>query len=1193
MYFDRRLWAFTAGIRHRIAAAVAVGLVATGFAIARLALLGWLLGQVIAGRPLAELAWPAVAVAAVMAGRGGLEFLRTVIAHETGFAVQRRLSLRIYEQVVALGPAHFGGTRSGAVITAMVDGVRQLETYFGQYLPQLFVAALTPVVIFAFAAFLDPAVAGVMLAAALATLVAPMVFHRLDRDNALGRSKAYKAFAADFLDSIQGLGTLKAFGQSGPRIDLLADRAHALFRATMWVLATNALARGITDLGITLGAAAALALGAYRVTTGSMELGTLLILLMLGTEVFRPLRDLRALLHDGMIGQSAAMGIFEILDAEPLVNAKAQPWDGPAPASSRIEFDRVAFRYPGGEARAHDGLTFTVAEGERVGIVGASGAGKSTIMKLLLRLYDVTDGAIRVGGVDIRRLDPEVLRDRMAVVGQDTYLFHGTVEDNLRLGRPDATWDEIAAAARAANATEFIDRLPQGYRTVVGERGIRLSGGQRQRIAIARALLRDAEILVLDEALSAVDAENEAVIQEALDRLMAGRTTIIFAHRLSSVIDADRILVLDRGRLVEEGRHGDLMAAGGAYHALMADQAREAAGAGAAARLLPLAAPGAETGPAAGDVDDGEPADAILRAEGLTWTQAFAALLAEVRPWWGRFLMTLGFGIGRVVAYIGVGAMGALAVAAVKTGTPHAPYLWWLAVLAPLAGMLHWSESWVAHDMAFRMLAEMRIALFRKLDALAPAYLVRRRSGDLVAAATQDVEVVEYFFAHTVAPAFVAVLVPSAVLAILAAHGWAIALALLPFLAFVALSPFLMRGRVDRLGSLAGEALGELNAHAVDTVQGLGEVVAFGHGTSRGRAFDRLLERYHDARRGFFRDLAAQTAALDTMIGLGGLAVVVAGVTLVQSGRLDSAFLPLLTLLAMAAFLPVSEIAHVGRQLADTLGATRRLHAVHAEPVPVQDGPGVGAAETGKGVVLDGVCFAYRGRRDRALDDVDLDIPDGRTLALVGPSGAGKTTLAHLLMRFWDPDAGTVTLGGAPLTDYRLDELRGRIALVAQDTYLFNDTLRANIALARPGATEAEIRAAVERAALGDFVASLPQGLDTPVGERGMRLSGGQRQRIAIARAFLKDAPVLILDEATSHLDAISERAVHRSLRDLMHDRTTIVIAHRLSTVREADVIAVMDRGRVVETGRHEALLARGGLYAHLVGRQLAGAAAE
>lgn len=317
------------------------------------------------------------------------------------------------------------------------------------------------------------------------------------------------------------------------------------------------------------------------------------------------------------------------------------------------------------------------------------------------------------------------------------------------------------------------------------------------------------------------------------------------------------------------------------------------------------------------------------------------------------------------------------------------------------------------------------------------------------------------------------------------------------------------------------------------------------------------------------------------------------GAVLAGDGRVDAGFLPFLALLAMAAFLPVSEIAHVGRQLADTLGATRRLHAVEAEVPAVIDGPETTLPDVQAGITIEAVDFTYRGRVEKALDGVNIEIPAGATVALVGPSGAGKTTLAHLLMRFWDPAAGRITLGGRDLRDFSLDALRDNIALVAQDTYLFNETLRSNIMLARPDARPADLDRAIEHASLGDFVASLPDGLDTRVGERGMRLSGGQRQRVAIARAFLKDAPVLILDEATSHLDAISEQAVRRSLEDLMADRTTVVIAHRLSTVRNADIIVALDRGQVMEIGSHDELLARGGLYAHLVGRQLAGAAAE
>src|SRR5438876_4516163 len=622
----------------------------------------------------------------------------------------------------------------------------------------------------------------------------------------------------------------------------------------------------------------------------------------------------------------------------------------------------------------------------------------------------------------------------------------------------------------------------------------------------------------------------------------------------------------------------------------MAGQAMD--GAGAVAVGARPTTPAVNGDGAMADADpDKESVDANVGAEAVGWGAVLRTLLDKTRGYRGQLTLTFALGVARVTALIGVGVLSALTVRAVKRGEPAGPLLVALLVVAPLAGILHWIESWLAHDVAYRLLTDMRLAVFHKLDALAPAYLTRSRSGDLVGAATHDVELIEYFFAHTITPAFVAVLIPAAVLVALGAYGEALVLVLLPFLLYTALVPILGRTRIDRLGSSAREASGDLNAHVVDTVQGLAEIVAYRRVSAWGDALGAKARRFYDLRLPFLRDRARQTAFQETATGLGGLAVIATGAWLAHQGRMDAASLPLLTLLALSAFVPLWEVAQVGRQLADTLGASRRLSAVESEPVPVTDGPGVPAAPVlgGLAIELADVGFTYPGRTRPALDGVSLRIPDGSTVALVGPSGAGKTTVASLLLRFWDPQSGVLRLFGHDLREYQLDELRRRIALVAQDTYLFNDTLRANILLARPDADEASLRLAIERAALDELVGALPDGLDTIVGERGAQLSGGQRQRVAIARAFLKDAPVLILDEATSHLDAISEAQVREALERLARDRATLVIAHRLSTVRDADAIAVLDAGRVAEIGRHAELLARGHLYAHLVARQLAG----
>ena len=1205
MYLDSRLWAFTQGVRLRIAWAVLVGLLAVAVGITRLGLLGWLLGRVLGGESIEAMILPIVLVAGTMLLRGWLDYYRNMVAHRTAAIVQAHLRVMIYNHVTELGPAHFTEARTGDVILSMVEGVEQLEVYFGQYLPQLFIAGLTPVLIFAFVAFVDLPIALALLIAALVTLFAPAAWQHLDSKNSRARQKTYGAFAAEFLDSIQGLATIKAFGQTRAHAAVLQAKAHALFKSTMWVMATSTLSRGITDTGIGVGAAVALGWGAYRVVDGQMDITALLIILMLGVEVFRPLRDLRTILHRGMVGLAAAKGIFGVLDAQPLVRDASTAGDAEIERDPTVTFEDVAFSYPGGRRPAHAGLSFDVKAGEQVGIVGPSGSGKTSVARLLLRFYDPQSGRVLIGGRDLRELTFDQIRGQIAVVNQDTYLFHGTVEDNLRMGKVDATEAELEAAARAANAHDFITRLPQGYRTVVGERGVRLSGGQRQRIAIARALLRDSPILILDEALSAVDAESEGIIQEALERLMEGRTTLIFAHRLSSVIGADRIVALEDGRVAESGTHAELMARHGTYHRLMAVQALDSAeGIDFDHRVIGPAPDEAlvvdELGAAVAHL---EPTDAIIRAEGLGWFALIRLLLGMIRGYQVQLFVTFVVGLVRVAAFIGVGAVSALIVLAVKNGEPFEGLLIILGLTAPLAGVLHWTESWFAHDMAYRLLADMRIDIFRKLDALAPAYLVRRRTGDLVAVATHDVELIEYFFAHSVTPAFVAVLVPAVVLATLFWFGWEIALALLPFLAYAGLSPVLGRGRIDQLGSRAREASADLSAFAVDSIQGLGEIVAFQHIRRRGEAFAAKARAFATIRTPFLRDLAIQTSLQEVATGLGGLAVIVVGGILTMDGRLESGFLPLLTLLAMSAFLPISEIAQVGRQLADTLGATRRVHAVNTEPVEVTDGPGVAeespreaeqdklaAEDHGNEIALEmsDIDFTYPGRVHPALSGVSFTVPTGTTVALVGPSGAGKTTVANLFLRFWDPAQGVVEMAGHDLRDFELDDLRRRIALVAQDSYLFNDTLRNNILMARPSASEPELEAAVDNAALSEFVATLPDGLETIVGERGAQLSGGQRQRVSIARAFLKDAPVLILDEATSHLDAVNEQAVRDALKLLMRDRTTVVIAHRLSTIRDAFRIIVFDEGRVVEVGSHDELLKRGGLYAHLVSGQLA-----
>ena len=1309
MYLHPRLLALTVDVRWRILVSAVVGMLAVIAGVGRLAVAALIIVEVVRGNASFEsLTWPLVGMAALIVARAGLQYLQEVMSHHTASLVKVKLRERLYEHSLALGPGHFDSSRTGDALMSLAEGVERLEAFFGRYLPQMIVAALAPVVIFVFMALIDFRTGLIFLAFALLTLVIPNIFHRWNRERSMARRDAYGALGADFLDAMQGMATLKAFGRSSSRGELLAERARELFRTTMGVLAANAATGAITILGITGGAAVALGWGAVRVADGDLELRALMIVLMLGVEVFRPLRELVQLYHDGVLAMSSAEGIFAIMDSP--VTVRDPRADGESTAEpvrdlpAEIAFDNVSHAYSEGRRPALHDLSFTLRQGETLGLVGPSGAGKSTIVWLMLRFFDPQQGTIRLGGRDIRGIPLEELRRQISVVTQDTYLFHGTVADNLRFGNPDATQSQLEEAARAANAHGFISNLPQGYQTMVGERAIRLSGGQKQRIAIARALLKDAPILILDEALSNVDAENEALIVQALDRLIEGRTTLRIAHRLSSVVNADRILVLDNGRLVEVGNHADLVAVGGLYAELMAQQqerlefvaapaeARFDSGASASfqqpdvSAYMPSpahqghghhhhAAPQAQhtshdnehrhtshahaddghgehsapptqdghhhgehrhaahagDGPGDGHVGHGPQPDASAflpqpahggdghhhheapsardhdahRHEGaqpIGILTVWVRLFGLVKPWRNELILTFLLGVAHHGTAIGVGVVSALLVGQVITGGDLTLLLILLGALTPLAAFFVWTESWVAHDLAFRLLAEMRVDVYRKLDPLAPAYMTRRRSGDLVSIVGGDVETVEFFFAHTITPAFTAVVVPAVVVAVLAVIAWPMAIAVAPFLVAVAFSPFFAQRRSERLGEELRHQLGDVHAHMVDSIQGMREISAFGQGRSRTAEMVANSWRFAHFQLRFLKERAFQIGFIEAMTALGGLVVLAVGVWLLTNDVITRPELILAVVLSVAAFAPVSDIARTMKQLMETLAAARRLFAIHDEPVPVTDGPGVALADDGPdghahsdghhrapSIVFQSVGFDYGPDEPQALHDVSFEVEPGSTVALVGRSGAGKTTCANLTMRFWDPGVGSVQLGGHDLREFELDELRRNIALVSQDTYLFNSTIRENILLGREDATQADLEEAARQANCHDFITAFPEGYDTVVGERGMQLSGGQRQRVAIARALLKNAPVLILDEATSHLDAVSESQLRQALENLMQGRTTLVIAHRLSTIRNADRIVVLDGGEAVEQGSHQELLERNGLYAQLVATQLVG----
>jgi ATP-binding cassette subfamily C protein CydD len=572
MRLTARLLALAPQVRLRLVGLVALLLGVMATYVGQALLIAWVLARIFARQPVVSVIPLLAGIVALVMVRSVLLARRDVLALNTSAVVKKALRQRLVAKLFELGPGWLQRTRTGTVQSTLVDGVEAVDPYVGRFLPQCAVTVLGAAGVTAYVIALDPLVGVVVLVCAAVTPLMPTVCQHLIRARTKAWWVTYTGLYAENLDALQGMATLKAFNASCRRGAELGRQATQFCRVSIGVMAIWGIYLGVVGLVTAIGTAGAVGIGAIHRATGALSSIELLIILLLAHECFRPLKDLEHAYHESWSFRSSSEGILRLLDAQPDVVEPAARASVGVSQPPGVTFEDVSFTYGERSRPALDHFNLEVAPGERVALVGRSGAGKTTVVSLLLRFFDLQHGRILIDNHDIRDVPLEDLRARIAVVAQDTYLFHGTVRANLHLARPNATEAEVETAARAAQAHEFIAALPQGYETVVGERGLKLSGGQRQRIAIARALLKDAPILVLDEATSSVDAANEAGIQQALDTLSRGRTTLVIAHRLSTVRNADRVVVLDAGRVVEAGDHTGLLARQGAYARLVAAQ---------------------------------------------------------------------------------------------------------------------------------------------------------------------------------------------------------------------------------------------------------------------------------------------------------------------------------------------------------------------------------------------------------------------------------------------------------------------------------------------------------------------------------------------------------------------------------------------------------------------------------------------